>query len=207
MTHPRGQGAHRRPEAVRLFLRRPSGVGEVAADVVRVVGVVSVLAAFIWWQPTDAGIVALATPALFVPRFLGLRAGLDIASSVIVLVAAWSNVLDLYRTVPGWDLLLHFVCTGLLAAVAYVALAQSRVVPAPQSPAFLRRSAIVVTTLIGLAISALWEMVEWLGKAYVTDEIFVTYDDTIADMAVGGLGALIAGLIVARVRLTRVRSE
>ena len=46
-------------------------------------------------------------------------------------------------------------------------------------------------------------MVEWLGKTFITDEIFVTYTDTIGDMAVGGLGALIAGIVVARVRLLR----
>ena len=34
-----------------------------------------------------------------------------IVTGVVVLVAAWGNVLDLYTTVPGWDLLLHFAGT------------------------------------------------------------------------------------------------
>jgi hypothetical protein len=39
-------------------------------------------------------------------------------------------------------------------------------------------------------------MVEWLGKTYVSSSIFVAYDDTIGDMAVGGLGALVAGALL-----------
>ncbi len=60
--------------------------------------------------------------------------------------------------------------------------------------------------MIGLAASAVWEMIEWAGRTFVTDEIFVTYEDTIGDMAMGGLGALAAGVLVAVVRLERRRS-
>ncbi len=182
------------------FLRRPRGVAEVIADAVRVAGLLSVVAGAIWWTVTDAGILALALPALLVPRFVGVRPGFDITFGVAVLIAAWSNVLDLYRTVPGWDLLVHVVATGLIAVLAYLALARWNIVPHPPQS---RRLAVIFTTSIGLAMSALWEMVEWLGKTFITDEIFVTYTDTIGDMAVGGLGALIAGFVVARVRLLR----
>lgn len=186
------------------FLRLPRGVAEYTADALRVLGVLSVLVAAIWSTPTDAGILALALPALMVPRILGMRAWIDIVVGVTVLVAAASNVFDLYRTVAGWDLVVHFVCTGVIAATGYLVLARCRVVPGQQSTAFLKRTAIVVTTILGLAVSALWEMIEWAGRTYVTTEIFVTYQDTIGDMAVGGLGAVAAGMIVASVRLERI---
>ncbi|HIX00203.1 MAG TPA: hypothetical protein H9871_08680, partial [Candidatus Nesterenkonia stercoripullorum] len=59
------------------------------------------------------------------------------------------------------------------------------------------RVAIIHTTTIGLAISALWEMVEWIGFELFTEDIYTTYDDTIGDMAAGGLGALVAGILLA----------
>lgn len=180
------------------FLRRPDGPAEVIADVVRVIGLLSVIAAAVWWSVTDVGILALALPALLVPRFVGVRAGFDIAFGVSVLVASWSNVLDLYRTVPGWDLAVHVVATGFIAAVAYLALVRWGIA-AP--PARARRAAVIFTAALGLAASAVWEMIEWLGKTFVTDEIFVTYTDTIGDMAVGSLGSVIAGFVVARVPL------
>ncbi|HWS50016.1 MAG TPA: hypothetical protein VN241_03315 [Microbacterium sp.] len=185
------------------FLRPPANAGEYAADALRLLGVLSVVAAVIWWSPTDAGIIALAVPALMVPRVLGLRAWFDIAVNVTVLVAAWSNVLDLYRTIAGWDLVVHFVCTGVIAATAYIVLARLGVVPAAGTEAFTGRGAVVITSVLGLAVSAIWEMVEWAGYTFITDEIFVAYVDTIADMAVGGVGALAAGVIVALVRLER----
>lgn len=188
------------------FLRRPHGAAEYVADALRVVGVLLVIAAAIWSTPTDAGILALALPALMLPRVFGMAPWFDITVSVTVLIAAGSNVLDLYRTVTGWDLVVHFVCTGVIAAAGYLVLARCRVVPAQGTTAFTKRTAIVICTMLGLAVSAVWEMIEWAGRTFVTSEIFVTYEDTIGDMAVGGLGALVAGVVVAFIRLERTRA-
>jgi hypothetical protein len=189
---------------IATFLRRPSGIGEWLADAVRALGVASVVAAFVWWTATDAGILALALPALVVPRFVGVRPGFDIFFGITVLVAAWSNVLGLYRVWPGWDLAVHIVCTGAGAAMLYLLLTRLDVVPLPRAAGVRRRTPIVIVAALGLAVSAVWEMVEWLGKTFVTAEIFVTYQDTIGDMTVGGLGAVVAGVLVATVRLERV---
>ena len=185
------------------FLRPPRTVAEYAADGVRAIGVLSVIVAAIWSTPTDAGVLAFALPALMLPRALGLRGGADLAVGAIVLIAAVSNVFDLYRSLPGWDLVVHFLCTGVIAATGYVVLARLGIVPPQGSPAFRPRLPLVVCPLIGLAASALWEMVEWAGRTFITTEIFVTYEDTIGDMAMGGLGALVAGAVVAAVGLER----
>lgn len=186
---------------IERFLRPPSGTAEWLADALRVVGLLSVFVAGFVWSPTDAGILAFTLPALVLPRFLGVRAGFDILFSVSVLVAAWSNVIDLYRTVPGWDLLVHFECTGVLAVMLYVFAGRLRIIPDVVGTRPPARTPIVLATVIGLAISALWEMVEWAGYTFITDEIFVEYADTIGDMAAGGLGALVGGLIATRVQL------
>lgn len=185
------------------FLRPPSRVSEYVADALRVIAVLNVVVAAIWSTPTDAGILALSLPALMVPRMLGMRAWLDIAVGVTVLVAAGSNVFDLYRTITGWDLVVHFVCTGVIAATGYLVLARCGVVPRPDAATFRTRTGVVITAMLGLAVSALWEMIEWAGRTFVTSEIFVTYQDTIGDMAVGGLGALVAGGVVALVPVLR----
>lgn len=185
------------------FLRPPREPMEWAADVVRAVGLVGVVVAFVWFTPTDAGVLAAALPALVAPRFLAARAGFDLVFSITVLIAAWSNVVDLYRTVPGWDLVLHVVCTGVLAAMLYLALARLDVVPAPRAEGTRSRTPAVIVPALALALGALWEMVEWAGKTFVTDEIFVSYADTIGDLVAGGVGGLVAGAVVARIRLVR----
>lgn len=180
---------------IQNFLRLPRGAAEITADLLRVLGVVSIVVAAIGWNATDAGIMAAALPALVLPRFVGVRPAVDIVYGVTVLAAAWSNVFDLYRSAPGWDTVMHVVCTAMLAGVVYLALERLGVV-APVGPGRRRRSALVLVPTIGLALSALWEMVEWIGYRLITDEIFVTYDDTIGDMAAGGLGALVAGFLM-----------
>jgi len=187
------------------FLRRPHGAGEVTADLVRLLGLVSVVVAGLWWSPTDAGVLALVLPGLLLPRFVGVNPLFDVAFGVVLLVAGWSNVFDLYTAVAWWDLVVHFACTGVSAAMVYLLLARLEIITDPQSRRFTFAIALVLTTCIGLAASAVWEMVEWLGHTFVSREIFVAYDDTIGDMTIGGVGALLAGLALKALPLHRAR--
>ncbi|MFJ4997067.1 hypothetical protein ACIP5T_02860 [Microbacterium sp. NPDC088619] len=188
------------------FLRPPHSLAEWSADALRVLGIIGVGVALIWLGPTDAGIAALALPALMLPRALGLRGWFDLAVCATVLVAAWSNVLDLYRTIPGWDLVVHLVCTGVLTIIAALILTRAEVVTMTRDHGARPRTPLVLAPLLALALSAMWEMVEWLGWAYLSDEIFVTYQDTIGDMVFGGLGGVAAGVILATSSLRRPRS-
>jgi hypothetical protein len=188
------------------FVRRPVGALEIAADVVRLLGLVSVIVAAVWWEPTDAGVLALVLPALLLPRFVGVHPAFDVVYGTVLLVAAWSNVFDLYTRIPWWDLAVHFTCTGVVAAIVSLLLARLGVIAAPRSPDVTLVAAVVLTTLFGLAASGVWEMIEWFGKEFVSGDIFVEYDDTIGDMAIGGFGALLAGFALALLPLHRYRS-
>jgi hypothetical protein len=186
------------------FLRPPRGVLEHVADALRLFGLAGVLFAVLFREWTDAGILAFTLPGLLLARFIGMVAWGDIVVSVTLLIAAWSNVFDLYTTVRGWDNVVHFFCAGVLSVACYLLLVQWRIVPV-LSAGWDRSSVatVVLITAFGLALGALWEMVEWVGLAYITPDIFVTYEDTIGDMAAGGLGALVMGLVAARIPLLR----
>lgn len=185
------------------FLRPPQSLAEWSADALRVLGIIGVLIAAIWLAPTDAGIAALALPALMLPRMLGVRGWFDVVVCLTVLAAAWSNVFDLYRSVPGWDLLLHLSCTGILAVIAALILTRTGVAAVTRESGARARTPLTLLPLIALALSAVWEMIEWLGWAYLSDDIFVTYQDTIGDMVFGGLGGLAAGVVLARTSVER----
>ncbi|MFJ2541819.1 hypothetical protein [Microbacterium sp. NPDC087589] len=189
------------------FLRPPRSLEEWSADALRALGVIGVGVALIWFVPTDAGIAALALPALMLPRILGLRGSFDLAVCATVLVAAWSNVFDLYRTVAGWDLLLHLVCTGVLTIITALILTRTDVVAMTRDRGARPRTPLVLAPLLALALSAMWEMVEWLGWAFLSDDIFVTYQDTIGDMVFGGLGGVAAGVVLATASLNRPHSR
>lgn len=180
------------------FLRPAGSRAQVIADVIRLLGVLSVVAALPLFGLTDAAIVAFCLPGLMLPRFLGMRPGADAWVCLLLLAAGWSNVLDLYRTLWWWDIPAHVAVAGTLAVVAYLLLARGGIVPPPGAPRFTTVGSLVLTTTLGLALGAVWEMVEWFGYNVITEDIHVTYADTIGDMAAGGLGALAGGWLLAR---------
>ncbi|SDH70917.1 hypothetical protein [Agrococcus jejuensis] len=202
MTTARGRACERLRADL---LRRPATAWEVLADVVRVAGVVSIVVAGVGGGATDAAVLLLAASASLLPRMLGLRGGLDAGFGLVVLVAAWSGVLDLYTSIAWWDVAVHVVCTGVVSIVALVVLARAGAIAPPRSSSTWMP--VVLATTVGLALSALWEIVEWLGHTLVDSQIFVAYDDTIGDVVAGGVGALLGGVVAGLVRLERVRAD
>jgi hypothetical protein len=178
---------------IETFLRAPRGAAELAADGVRVVGVLSIVVAFIGWSAVDVAVFALGLLGLVIPRFLGIRPALDATFGITVLVAAWSALLDLYESIAYWDILVHFALNGLVAAVLYIAAMRWGVIPDPETGPVRLRSIVTLTTVFGLAAGVIWELVEWVGHTYIDRTIFVGYTDTIGDLAAGGLGSLLAG--------------
>ena len=177
----------------RMFLRRPVGAGMYIADAVRVIGLIAVAVAAIGWGGTAAGVMGLVLIGLVLPRFIGAAPAFDIGLGVILLVAGWSSVVDLYGAIPYWDLLVHFAAGGAIAAGIYLLLAFLDLVPRPDDASARLATVLVLTTCFGLAASSVWELMEWAGHTYVDERIFVGYDDSIGDMALGGLGAFAAG--------------
>jgi hypothetical protein len=174
-------------------LRRPSGVGEVTADGLRAVALVGIIVAGIGWGPIPAVSLALVAGGMMVPRLLGIRPSVDIAFGVVLLIAVWSSVLDIYITTPWWDLPVHLVTNGLCAALLYILLVRARVVADAATLPRPLLSTVVVTTAVGLALGVFWEIFEWFGHTFLDPDIFVGYTDTIGDLVWGGAGALLAG--------------
>jgi hypothetical protein len=174
------------------FLRPPAGIAEWAADGVRAVGTVGVVVAGLGWGPVAFWVSALSLLGVYASRFLGLRPAFDIALGLTLIIASWSSVLQLYTSVAGWDLVVHFAATGLLAAALFVIAQRLAVVPAEVSTA----QGVVFTTAFGMSAAVVWEMAEWVGHNFIDPTIFVAYDDTIGDLVAGTAGSFLAGMAI-----------
>lgn len=110
------------------------------------------------------------------------------------LVDVSGNTLNLYDTVDHWDDVNHFanwllLCTGLglLLAASY---------------AGSRWLLVVAITGVGAALAIAWELGEWYTFIRHGTELDTAYTDTLGDETLGTLGALVAGMIVARWKLS-----
>ncbi len=184
--HPPEDVAAFAADAARTFLQPPHGITAVLADAVRVICLATFLFSVFAGPGTTSAMFALALLGLVAPRFLGARPAMDLAIGITTLVSAASNRLDLYETLPWWDIPAHLVTTAALAALV-ILLADRAGVVGDRRPLPLG----ILSLTVGLALSALWELGEWAGQAWLDPEILTGYGDTIGDMAVGGLGALL----------------
>jgi hypothetical protein len=176
--------------------RPPARPAEFVADAVRVLGILSFIGASVVVGGTAFPLFALIVLGQLLPRFLALRPALDIGIGVVLLVAGWSNPFELYRMIEHWDVVMHFTANGLIAILAYLLLV--RFASPRREPLVLpSAAAIIITTALGMAAGVVWEIGEWFGHTFIDGGIVVEYNDTIGDLAAGGLGSLVAGFLVA----------
>ena len=137
-----------------------------------------------WW-----GVLMLAAFLAAAVGFVAFEDRLPALFDLLLVAAALVNalgwVLDLYTRVPGYDEVAHaftiFAVTLSLGFLAYHSMRAQ----------FRGRGALYVLAIasFGLAVGALWEMVEWT--------FIGTLRDPVADLMMDAIGALAAGLLAA----------
>ena len=110
------------------------------------------------------------------------------------LVDVTGNSLDLFDAVVWWDDFSHFLNWALL--LTGIGLLICGPVRPPWAVVFL-------VTGLGAAIALGWELGEWYTFIRHGTELDTAYEDTLGDETLGTLGALVAGLVVARVLAQR----
>jgi uncharacterized membrane protein len=181
----------------------------VPGDAVRAAAALSVVVGLVGFGPVVAAVFFLALGGAVLARALAAPRALDVACGATTLVAAWAAALDWYRAVGWLDLAVHLVATGLIAVLAHLALVRVGVAPSPATANVAdvadvvprhrpRLGAGVVTGAVGVALATLWELGEWFGNTVLDDRIQVGGADTVSDLAAGTVGAVVAGVLVAR---------
>jgi hypothetical protein len=140
-------------------------------------------------------LLMLLAPALWflVTRRSGSRREAPYGAFTLVmlpfLVDVTGNSLDLYDAIGWWDDLNHFANWALLLT------GLGLIVCRGVRPAW---AVVVLVTGLGAALAIGWELGEWFTFIRHGTEIDTAYEDTLGDETLGTLGALLAGLVVAR---------
>ena len=141
--------------------------------------VVMLLPPVIWWlvarRRSDDGPLPWAGFAFIASPFL---------------VDVTGNTLNLYDTLEWWDDANHYV-NWLLLCFGIGLLLERQVI----RPVWVL---VVLVTGIGAALAIGWELAEWYTFIRHGTELGTAYTDTLGDEALGTLGGLSAGLLLAR---------
>ncbi|SDQ63324.1 hypothetical protein [Quadrisphaera sp. DSM 44207] len=120
------------------------------------------------------------------------------AFAVLLILATWASVQHWYREIAWFDVLVHFLTPGSLAAVAYFVLVRFRLLPPARgaSPALRSSAPAVWVVLVGTTAAVLWEYYEWIVEQIAPAGMLVGYTDTVVDLFAGMLGSAVAGGLV-----------
>ena len=141
---------------------------------------------------TGAGYLVVSSLAVLGARLANLPRVLDLAFVLPMSLTGWGEALGFYDTYAWFDRVVHFLVPTLGAPVVYVALARLEVLPDPRDETGLRRDTgmFLVTLALGLAIGAVWEIIEWAADGTLGSNLSEGNDDTVGDLIADGLGAL-----------------
>lgn len=170
------------------------------ADALRVATLLSGVATFVWLGGQGGVAFFVVFAVLLLPRLLAVATPFDAAFCATLLVASWARQQQWYVQVSWVDEAVHSVAPGATAVAAYLMLARLDLMPdlREEVRATRRFSLVLLVTVVGLGLAALWEFFEWGAEQLDPAGTHVGYTDTISDMALGGLGALVGGALLLR---------
>ncbi|MFF0339589.1 hypothetical protein [Kribbella sp. NPDC004875] len=115
----------------------------------------------------------------------------DLLMTLPWLIDLIGNRLNLFDTVGWWDDAMHFVLWTFLTCGVLLAFA----------PRDLSRALTAFVALgFGATAAVVWELGEYVAFVRDSPELQTAYTDTLGDLALGTLGACVAGLIVYQAR-------
>lgn len=130
-------------------------------------------------------------------RFARMPVGTDVLGQAVLLGSAWAAATGAFELVPGLDKAAHLACGAVLGLLLRRVLLRAGLLPVGGGT----RAAIarVLHSAAGvLVLGLLWELGEWAGNAWLTDEIRVGYEDTLGDLVADLAGALFACALAER---------
>lgn len=124
---------------------------------------------------------------------LRITAGARAIAWSLLVIAVVANIagyaFDLYARWGWFDKVLHPYTIGAITLALALVLYGRVLTGAPERRLLL----ILVMAAIGLSIGALWEVAEWGFDRFAPGNAIKGKDDTITDLIVDTLGALLAG--------------
>jgi len=159
------------------------------------VGAVTFLAA---GDSTGAAVLGALGLITLLARLVNLPRVYDLSFCLAMAVQGWGEALGAFDSVPWFDNLVHVTLPMLTAPVLYIALARLDVLPDPRDDTTTRHyvGIFVVTLALGLAVGAVWEIVEWASDSTLGSDLQLGNEDTVTDLLADSIGSLVGAALL-----------
>jgi hypothetical protein len=125
-------------------------------------------------------------------RFALLPRVYDLALVLAVTLQSWGEALHAYDSITWFDNVVHFSLPFFGGPTLYIVLARIDVVPDPKDETHGRHyvGIGIVAFALGVALGALWEIVEWASDTLLGSQLQLSNGDTVGDLIADSLGSL-----------------
>ena len=180
----------------KLFLGDWSRIVRDPLDVYRILFVAGTVVWGLSGRPV--AVLVAAGAVLLLARFIDLPRFYDFSLIVILVLVAWGEVLGLYDSWKGYDNVVHFTVPFLLTGMVYVILVRLGVLPelSDLKQVHQKFGFFLTAVLLGMAIGAGWEIVEWSLDEWAGSNLVGTATDTATDLIWDTMGATLSAIVL-----------
>ncbi len=180
----------------KLFLGDWSRIVRDPLDVYRILFVGG---AVVWGlSGRPVAILVAASAVLLLARLIDLPRFYDFSLIVVMVLVAWGEVLGLYDSWKGYDNVVHFTVPFLLTGMVYVLLVRLGVLPelSDLKQVHQKFGFFLTAVMLGMAIGAGWEIVEWSLDEWAGSNLVGTATDTATDLIWDTMGATLSAIVL-----------
>jgi hypothetical protein len=171
----------------------------IVRDPLDVYRILFVGGALVWGlSGRPVAVLVAASAVLLLARLIDLPRFYDFSLIVVMVLVAWGEVLGLYDSWKGYDNVVHFTVPFLLTGMFYVLLVRLGVLPelSDLKQVHQKFGFFLMAVMLGMAIGAGWEIVEWSLDEWAGSNLVGSATDTATDLIWDTMGATLSAIVL-----------
>jgi uncharacterized membrane protein YjdF len=172
---------------------------QLVRDPLDVARIVFIAATIVWGlSGGPVTVVVAASVVLLLARIVSLPRFYDFSLIVVMILLAWGEVLGVYDSLSFYDNIVHFSVPLLVTGMIYLLMVRLGVLPelSDLKQVHQKFGFFLTVLMMGMAIGAGWEIVEWTLDSTTGSHLVISTTDTATDLIWDTMGATGSAIIL-----------
>jgi uncharacterized membrane protein YjdF len=168
-------------------------------DPLDVARIVFIAATIVWGlSGGPVTVVVAASVVLVLARIVSLPRFYDFSLIIVMILLAWGEVLGVYDSLSFYDNIVHFTVPLLVTGMIYLLMVRLGVLPelSHLKQVHQKFGFFLTVLMMGMAIGAGWEIIEWTLDSTTGSNLVVSTTDTATDLIWDTMGATGSAIIL-----------